>query len=184
MDQTTTATEQKLLSVLTQFKRLGWHQRVIAGCKPSEIRVLFCVKEGTSAGLPDIKVSEISKHLGVTSPTITQLLKGLETQGLIERNIDTVDRRAVGIKLTHKGEMVAQQAGEAFLATMKGLVQYLGEEQSDQLAELLSQVVRYFGERDACIAGQELGPTQDTVPTMEGSDLEQVSMLGEQVHEA
>jgi DNA-binding MarR family transcriptional regulator len=154
MDQNTTATEQKLLSALTQFKRLGWHQRAVAGCKPSEIRVLFCVKEGTNADLPEMKVSEISKHMGVTSPTITQLLKSLEAHGLVERNVDPVDRRAVGIKLTVKGGMVAQQAKEAFLASIKGLVEYLGEEESNQLAGLLSKVFCYFSERDASSAYQ------------------------------
>ena len=154
MNQATTTTEQKLLSALTQFKRLGWHQRTVSGCKPSEIRVLFCVKEGTNPDQPEIKVSEISKQLGVTSPTITQLLKSLEAHGLIERNIDAQDRRAVGIKLTAEGAMVAQQAADAFLASMKGLVEYLGEEQSDQLAELLSKVFRYFSEREASVIYQ------------------------------
>jgi len=155
VDPTATATEQKLLSALIQLKRLGWQQRVIAGCKPSEIRVLFCVKEGTNANLPEMKVSEISKQLCVTSPTITQLLKSLEAHGLVERNIDAVDRRAVGVKLTGKGEMVAQEASNAFRSAMKGLVEYLGEEQSDQLAELLAKVFRYFSEREAGVTGQE-----------------------------
>ena len=48
MDCPTTATEQRLLQVLMQFKRLGLHHQAIAGCKPSEIRVLFIIKRGTS----------------------------------------------------------------------------------------------------------------------------------------
>ncbi len=148
MDQTTTATEQKLLSALLQLKRLGWQQRVVAGCRPSEIRVLFCVKEGTNPDLPEMKVSEISRQLGVTSPTITQLLKSLEAHGLVERNIDAIDRRAVGVKLTAKGALTAQEASDAFFSSIKGLVAYLGEEQSDQLAELLSKVFHYFSERE------------------------------------
>ncbi len=98
---------------------------------------------------PEIKVSEISKQLDVTSPTITQLLKGLEANGLIERHIDPIDRRAVVVKLTRKGEMVAQQAADAFFASMHGLLEYLGEEQSNQLVDLLSKVLRYFEEREA-----------------------------------
>ena len=146
MGQTSNATEQKLLSALTQFKRLGMHQGSIAGCKPSEIRVLFCVQEGTNPDLPEMKVSEISKQLHVTSPTITQLLKGLEAHELIERRIDALDRRAVGVRLTSKGEAVAQQAKDRFSTMMHGLIEYLGEEQSNQLAELLSKVFRYFSE--------------------------------------
>ncbi len=151
MDWAATATEQKLMGALMQFKRLGWHQQSIAGCKPSEIRVLFCVKRGTSLNIPEMKVSEISKRLRVTSPTVTQLLKGLEAHGFIERHIDPIDRRAVDVKLTREGEIVAQQAADAFAASVRGLIEYLGEEQSNQLVDLLSKAFHYFAEREASI---------------------------------
>jgi DNA-binding MarR family transcriptional regulator len=140
---------QKLLKAFMQFHKAQWHQRSVAGCKPSEIRVLFCIKKSVKPDTPEIKVSEISKLLQVTSPTITQLLKGLEANGLIERHIDPADRRAVGITLTEKGERVTEQAAEAFSASLHGLIEYLGEEQSNQLAELLSRVSRYYNEKAA-----------------------------------
>src|SRR5438067_3340249 len=140
---------QKLLRAFMQFHKAEWHQRSIAGCKPSEIRVLFCIKKGVKPDTSEMKVSEISKLLHVTSPTITQLLKGLEAHGLIERHIDPADRRAVGITLTEKGERVTEQAAEAFLTSLHGLIEYLGEEQSNQLAELLSRVSRYYNEKAA-----------------------------------
>ena len=149
MDITTNSTAQKLFRAFMQFHKIGWHQGSIAGCKPSEIRVLFCIKKGLKLDTPEMKVSEISKQLHVTSPTITQVLKSLEANGLIERHIDPTDRRAVGIILTKKGEMVTQQAVDAFSASLNGLIEYLGEEQSDQLAELLSQVFRYYNEKAA-----------------------------------
>lgn len=135
-----------------QFKRLGWHHQTIAGCKPSEIRVLFCIKGGMGLPMTEMKVSEISKQLHVTPPTITQVLNGLEAHGLIERHSDVIDRRAVGITLTTKGEVVTQQAADAFLASLNGLVDYLGEEQSSQLADLLFKVFRYFNERGTHLA--------------------------------
>jgi DNA-binding MarR family transcriptional regulator len=144
MERTNNPTEQKLFRAFMQFKKAGWHQRSIEGCTPSEIRVMFCIKKGVKPDTHDMKVSEISKHLHVTAPTITQLLKGLEAQGLIERRVDPSDRRAVGIQLTQKGERVTHKAEEAFSTTFHGLIEYLGEEQSNQLADLLSQVSRYF----------------------------------------
>ena len=96
-----------------------------------------------------MKVSEISKRLQVTPPTVTQLIKGLEAHGLVERNIDLTDRRAVGIKLTEKGERVTRQAADDFIASINGLIEYLGEEQSDQFAELLVKVSRYYNEKAA-----------------------------------
>ena len=146
MDQAATLTEHKLFKALTQFHRLGWHHQSIAGCKPSEIRVLFCIKRGMGLHIPEIKVSEISKQLHVTPPTITQLLNSLEANRLIERHSDVNDRRAVGVKLTRKGELVTQQAAEAFSASLNGLIDHLGEEQSNQLADLLFKVFRYFSE--------------------------------------
>ena len=149
MERTTTPTEQKLLRAFMQFKKAEWHQRSIEGCTPSEIRVMFCIKKSVKPDAHEMKVSEISKCLHVTAPTITQLLKGLEAHELVERRIDPTDRRAVGIQLTKKGEMVTRKAEEAFFTTFHGLIEYLGEEQSHQLAALLSQVSHYFNEKAA-----------------------------------
>lgn len=140
---------QKLMRSFMQFNKATWHQRTVAGCKPSEIRVLFCIKRGMKPGATEMKVSEISKLLHVTSPTVTQLLKGMEGNGLIERRIDSADRRAVGIRLTEKGEDVTRQAMSSLASTLQGLIEFLGEEESNQLIELLSKVFRYFSEQEA-----------------------------------
>jgi DNA-binding MarR family transcriptional regulator len=144
-------TAQRLLTAFMQFGKVGWHQRLIAGCKPSEIRVLFCIKKGAKADALEMNVSEISKLLHVTSPTVTQLLKGLEANGLVERHMDPTDRRAIGLRLTERGEMVTQKAADAFAASFDGLIEYLGEEQSNQLVELLSRTFRYFSEKEASV---------------------------------
>ncbi len=123
MEKNSNPTAQKLMKTFMQFNKVEWHQRSIAGCTPSEIRLLFCISKGAKPDTPDMKVSEISKRLHVTSPTITQLLKGLEANGLIERHIDPTDRRAVGITLTEKGEMVTQQAAHTSSASIHGLIQ-------------------------------------------------------------
>jgi len=143
------AITQKLLSALGQFHRLKGEEHTVAGCKPSEIRVLFCIKHRAKPGTCKMRVSEISKQLHVTSPSITQLLKSLRANGLIERHIDLMDRRAVDVILTQKGEEVTQQAWEGFLTSLHELVEYLGEEQSNQLAELLFKVFGYYKEKVA-----------------------------------
>lgn len=156
------ATAQKLLSALMQFKRADWHQTTFMGYKPSELRVLFCIGKGfRSEGLSELKVSEISRRLHVTSPTVTQLIKGLEAHGLVERNVDPVDRRAVGIKLTEKGEQVTRRASEQFIASIGELVEYLGEEESEQFAELLLKVSRYYTEKAASANGMHWSGEED-----------------------
>ena len=136
-----------LMRAFEQFHKAEWHERSVAGCKPSEIRVLFCIKRGANPNTHAMNVSEISKYLHVTSPSITQLLKSLEANDLVERSIDPADRRSIEVRLTEKGEMVIRQAWQGFSASLRGLIEYLGEEQSNQLAELLSKAFRYFNEK-------------------------------------
>jgi DNA-binding MarR family transcriptional regulator len=161
MKSTDNSTARKLLRAFMQFNRVEWHQRLIAGCTLSEIRVLFCLRRGIAADTLDMKVSEISKRLRVTSPTITQIIKSLEAKGLVERASDPIDRRAVGIALTEKGDHVAQEAADAFVSRFEGLIEYMGEESSEQLAALLSEAFRYFSER-AAIENQSLWNGDET----------------------
>lgn len=134
----------KLLATFTQFQKTDWDQKIIPGYKTSELKVLLCIKNKTSEKSVGVMVSEISNTLRVTSPTVTQLVNGLERGGLVGRYIDPLDRRVVRIQLTKKGLVIAKQAEAKFSASFQGLVHHLGEEQSDVLADLLTQVFSYF----------------------------------------
>lgn len=175
MDSTAeeTTTAQRLARSVMQFnKAFGMFnkdelQRHFTTCTRGEIGVLFMIRGGakpeartlklsdngdfvhvTQSDVPTMKVSEISKLLHVTSPTVTQMLKGLEANGLVERHIDPNDRRAVRIALTERGEAVARRAEEIFSASFTGLAEYLGEEESNQLIGLLHRAYCYFNERE------------------------------------
>jgi len=137
---------RRLMEAFLQFKRLHWHQSPIAGLRHSELTVLYCIKRKAASDGPGIKVSEISNILKVASPTITQLINSLETKGLIERGVDKEDRRAVPITLTDEGEIAVKKATDAGLAYYEGLAEYLGEEDSNKLAGLLSKVFIYVNE--------------------------------------
>ena len=142
-------TAQRLFRSFMRFRQVFFHQRHIEGFKHSDLRVLFCLKRGRTPDNPQMKVSEVSKLLNVTSPTITQLVKGLEARGLVERHIDLTDRRVVWLRLTEEGEAITDKAVKAFLASMSEVVEYLGEEKSNQLVDLLSQVLAYLEERQS-----------------------------------
>lgn len=153
MQASTDATAQRLSQSLMQFNKafMQFHRDAtsqhVAGHKMSEVGVLLMISRGAQCGGRPMKVSEISKMMHVTSPSITQVLKGLEAHGLIERHSDPADRRTVWISLTAAGEEIASRARESFLVAFQGLVEYMGEEQSNQLASLLSTAFRYFHEK-------------------------------------
>jgi DNA-binding MarR family transcriptional regulator len=137
-------TAQKLLQTFMQFQKTDWHDKKIAGYNPSEFKVLAAIEQGCNDKKRDMKVSEISKKLHVTPPTVTQIINILEKDGLVERSINQHDRRAVWIKLTAKGRKVTKQAKEQFTENFLGLIDYLGEKESEQLADLLSKVIDYY----------------------------------------
>ncbi|MBM7656070.1 MarR family winged helix-turn-helix transcriptional regulator [Neobacillus cucumis] len=141
-------TAQKLISAFQQFRKTGRQEKKIGRFNPSEFRVLALIqraKENNS----EMKVSEISQKLRVTPPTVTQIINVLEKDGFIERTINQEDRRAVKIRLTEAGIKAAEQARKKFSETFLGLVDYLGEKESQQLADLLFKVHDYFEQLDS-----------------------------------
>ena len=91
-----------------------------------------------------MKVSEISKQLHITSPSVTQIINKLEKDDIVLRNIDPSDRRAVNIRLTDKGIQVVSEAKAVLSDAFVGLIDYLGEEDSQLLAVLLTKVFTYY----------------------------------------
>lgn len=144
MKQNENQRAKKLLTAFAQFKKLNWNEYRIEGYKSSEIKLLLGLKHGCKLKDEGMMVSEVSRYLRVTSPTVTQLANGLEENKLIERVFDPTDRRIVRIKLTEKGLDIANKAENAFYETINGLIGSLGEEDSDTLAELLLKVFTYF----------------------------------------
>lgn len=144
MDKITQETAQKLAEAFLWFSRLNWYHSPNNGLKPSELVVLNLIKKERQPADPGIRVSEISRLLNVTSPTITQIIRSLEDKGLIDRNTDQEDRRAVRIKLTGSGENILAETARTFYASFNGLVEHLGESKSKQLAGILTDVFAYF----------------------------------------
>ncbi|MEK3880515.1 MarR family transcriptional regulator [Paenibacillus sp. FSL H8-0122] len=106
--------------------------------------LLICIARASHASDLGLKVSEISRFLGLTPPTVTQLINSLEAKQMVERQADPSDRRVVRIKLTEQGKIITRRARDHMDATLNKMVEYLGEEESDQLAELLLKVYAFM----------------------------------------
>ncbi|MBM7568619.1 MarR family winged helix-turn-helix transcriptional regulator [Paenibacillus sacheonensis] len=140
-------TIQRLKDAFTLFAKAEWRQKPVNGLTRSDIRILFCIMESECSGNPKPRISDLSKKLLVTTPTVTQLIKKLIEEELIERTVDPDDRRSVGIELTEKGKAVAMEADASIKQTLGGLIDHLGAEESDHLADLLTKAYHYFNNR-------------------------------------
>jgi DNA-binding MarR family transcriptional regulator len=136
-----------LIEAFQQFSRMNWRKTTVWGLKPSEVRMLVSLKLGMEReGKKGRTVSDISKLLKVTSPTVTQMVNSLIAQGYVVRSADAQDRRISDIALTEKGEHLAEMAVAKSRNTFKGMIDHLGKEQADTLMELLNGVYDYFEE--------------------------------------
>lgn len=135
---------QRLLEAFNRIRRTDWHKMPKGNCKFSEIRVLFYIKKNNSEDARGVTISALSSMMDVTSPTVTPLIKSLESNGLVLRYNDQEDRRVVRVQLTETGEEVIRKAMRSYKERFQGLYHFLGEEKSVQLAELLEEVYQYI----------------------------------------
>lgn len=120
------------------------HDRRMANRKPAEIMVLYCISRHVQDDSEGMMVSEISGKLSVTSPTVTQHINSLESQGFVERHADPADRRIVRVRLTEQGHKYIQRINEARLQMFVGLVEHLGKEESVRFIETMKKASEYM----------------------------------------
>nr|WP_312987814.1 MarR family transcriptional regulator [Comamonas koreensis] len=87
----------------------------------------------------------LAERAGVTRATVTGLLDGLEREGLVARHAEASDRRALRIRLTRKGQQIAQQVFAQHSHWIAGLYGGLSASERQQLATLLDKVAANLG---------------------------------------
>lgn len=135
----------KLMHALSNLHKAQW-QHVVEGNKPSEMTLMLCIGQHKYFKNEAPKVSEISRQLGLTPPTVTQLINSLEAKQMVERQADPTDRRVVRVILSEQGIAATRKAKAHMDAGLNKLIDYLGEEESNQLADLLLKVHAFVQE--------------------------------------
>lgn len=106
------------------------------GMSDNELAIIrFLLGERTTAH--DVKPSEISRHLGISSASTTALLDRLERAGMVERVSHPTDRRSILIAATPKAEEAVAATAEAFESRVLDLTTDLADgERRDVIAYL------------------------------------------------
>lgn len=143
----------ELFKAFARLKKVRVHPHMndSYGLTHSEMMVLFCIKEiSANEGNEEkgVKISNISNRMKVASPTVTQQITNLEKNGFVQRKMDPKDRRVVRIEFTEKGEAVLRKVKDHVYDFLKGLVDYLGQDKSVELTELLMKVADYTNRKE------------------------------------
>jgi DNA-binding MarR family transcriptional regulator len=91
-----------------------------------------------------LSIGEISGILQVTPAAATHLVNALEQMGLLERQKAPNDRRVVLIAMTSQGIEVAEELMSEIQEQLSGLIDFLGEEDSNTLIRLMTKVIDYI----------------------------------------
>lgn len=96
--------------------------------------------EGQAGGCTGLTPTDISRSQRVSKNTISALLRGLESQGLIQRTLDPADLRAFRIQLTDAGRDYVRANAPRRFAAIDRLLDGLTPAEQDQLIALLTKL--------------------------------------------
>lgn len=102
--------------------------------------LVYLMEEEENGNLRGITPSQLSSHQHVSRNTISALLRGLESQGYIERRLDDSDRRIFRICITEAGRQAVHHVGPQMVDLFNRLVSGLSPEERSQLIDLLSKL--------------------------------------------
>ncbi|MDQ7092985.1 MarR family transcriptional regulator [Desulfosporosinus sp. PR] len=135
---------QELDRVMAQFKRFGGQVRSSYAIRPSEFTLLNTIIQCADSDSKGIKVSDLSIHLQITPAGVTHTINSLEEGGYMERLADPTDGRVVLVRATEKGKEIIEQMRVERSEFLKGLTNFLGENDSKELIRILSAALCYL----------------------------------------
>ena len=87
-----------------------------------------------------MRLSELSDHLRIAARSTTEVVDGLQDQGLVERQPDPHDRRATLVTLTDQGRSVGTAIRTARDAEVERFFGGLSETDRAELVRILRQL--------------------------------------------
>lgn len=96
-----------------------------------------------------LRMGALAEELGVTVATASRTVDALTARGLVRRDSDPDDARAVRVVATPAGKREHRLRRRRFVAALGRLADELSEVERRQLVESLETLNRLFGRRDA-----------------------------------
>ena len=134
----------ELFQVMKQFPKMRLKPASSNGLTRSESELLVMLAINLDEDNRALSVSELSSLLQITPAGTTHLLNPLEDATCIERLRDPNDRRVVLIGLTDQGYQIADSLILDFQEKITGLMEFLGDEDSQTLIRLMTKTIDFF----------------------------------------
>jgi DNA-binding MarR family transcriptional regulator len=114
------------------------------GLTPAQGRALRMIARGQDE--EPLRMTELADRLGIVPRSVTTVVDALEEAGLVRREVDPRNRRAILLRLTDRGAAVRDDLREARRRAAEDLFAPLSADDRDALAGLL-RLLDSSGER-------------------------------------
>lgn len=142
--KTRLALTRDFFQIMKQIPRLRLTQSSDEGIKRREYDLLVMLALNLNVDTCALTVTELSNLLRITPAGVTHLLNPLEELECITRRPDPHDRRVVLVGLTEKGQTIADGLLAEAQAKLSGLVEHLGEADTQTLIRLLTKMIEFL----------------------------------------
>ena len=115
------------------------HERLLRSAGVRLDRAGAALLHKLSAGGDSLRVTDLAELLGVDTPTVTRKVQQLERDGMVVRQTDPDDRRAIRIRLTPAGRRTLERVRRARRAWLDHLLEGWDDDDLSTLADLLGR---------------------------------------------
>jgi DNA-binding MarR family transcriptional regulator len=109
------------------------------GLTPAQARALRIITRSED-GEP-LRMTELAERLGIVPRSVTTVVDALEEAGLVRREIDPRNRRAILLRLTERGEGAREDLRQARRRAAEELFGQLSAEDRNALGDLLTRLL-------------------------------------------
>lgn len=110
--------------------------------KENNTRFLLIIIHSIEEGKP-VMVSQLSQKMEITNAASTQMVDSMVKHGWVSRTQDEHDRRIMWVELTDEGKRILNETYQESKRFMKGMFDYLGEEDVQNLDRILDKAMEY-----------------------------------------
>ena len=153
MDDTAAGLRRRLFDAAARMRKQRQEPPAPKGITPAEMYAIMAVSRLEGEGRK-VRPGDIAKCGQATPSAVSQTLKSLEEKGLITRQRDKGDSRAVTVHLTKEGRAFSARGRELHEQMIDGVLTYLGPEDAEHLVRIVERLAD-FPASEAVLAQQD-----------------------------
>ncbi len=142
MDDTAAGLRRRLFDAAARMRKQRQEPPAPKGITPAEMYAIMAVSRLEGEGRK-VRPGDIAKCGQATPSAVSQTLKSLEEKGLITRQRDKGDSRAVTVHLTKEGRAFSARGRELHEQMIDGVLTYLGPEDAEHLVRIVERLADF-----------------------------------------